>query len=86
MCHFPTLSSLQEVLPILFNPVNFGKLCLPGGSFNFTSQCCIAETDVDTDVKLSEDNQEELTIGDAKEAFTDEKKAINFKGGDYNLT
>ena len=47
----------------------------------------MAETDdVDTDVKLSEDNQEELTIGDAKEAFTDEKKAINFKGGDYNLT
>ena len=42
----------------------------------------MAETDdVDTDVKLSEDNQEELTIGDAKEAFTDEKKAINFKGG-----
>ena len=40
---------------------------------------------LDTDVKQLEGNQEVFTIGDAKDASTDEK-AINFKGGDYNLT
>ena len=40
--------------------------------------------DVDTDVEQSEDNQEGLTIGDAKDVSTDKEKAINFKG-DYNL-
>ena len=42
--------------------------------------------DVDTDVKQLEGNQEVLTIGDANDASTDEGEAINFKGGDYNLT
>ena len=41
---------------------------------------------MDTDVKQLEDNQEVLTIGDAKDASTVEEKAINFKGDDYNLT
>ena len=41
--------------------------------------------DVDTDVKQLEGNQEVLTIGDAKDASTDEEKAIKFKGGDYNF-
>ena len=31
-------------------------------------------------------HQEVLTIGDAKDAFIAEEKAINFKGDDYNLT
>ena len=33
--------------------------------------------DVDTDVKQLEGNQEVLTIGDAKDASTDEEEAIN---------
>ena len=39
--------------------------------------------DVDTDVKQleGEGNQEELTIGDVKDASIDEEKAINFTGG-----
>ena len=45
-----------------------------------------AETDIDTDVKQSEGNQGELTIGDAKDALIDEEKGINFKGENYNLT
>ena len=40
---------------------------------------------LDTDVKQLEGNQEVLTIGDVKDASTDEEKAINFKGGDFNL-
>ena len=41
---------------------------------------------LDTDVKQLEGNQEVLTVGEAKDAFTDEERAINFKGVDYNLT
>ena len=41
--------------------------------------------DVDTDAKQLEGNQEVLTIGDAKDASTDEDEAINFKGCDFNL-
>ena len=41
--------------------------------------------DIDTSVKRLEGNQEVLTIGDVKDASTDEEKAINFKGGDFNL-
>ena len=40
---------------------------------------------LDTDVKQLEGNQEVLTIGDAKDASTDEERATKFKGGDYNL-
>ena len=43
------------------------------------------DTLVDTDVKQLEGNQEVLTIGDAKDASTDEEEAINFKGCDFNL-
>ena len=41
--------------------------------------------DVDTVVKQLEGNQEVLTIGDAKDASTDEEEAIHFKGCDFNL-